>query len=807
MAVASRAESSVTPQANQRKKKGAKHKPQNKAACGRRGGGDHPDEDDFDDDKAAVMKWREKRSPRNDDPQQQQSSSSISSGTTGSSRLAVENETHKPSQLPLKAVQAWQQQQQQRQSPTNHPNTTRQSSTRKDELRSPYEVSSSSASSRSASPSHHKNTKTSQKSYQPTAFTQAAIQQQQSYVAADILPRHKQQQQQQQQQEPYRRQSPTNNNSNNNNSGYKKSSPPRQQPPPQRRQNHHDHEGLQDQMIRDVVRQQEKESDQHQQPQFMPKRNEKDDDGERIQGQFLRSNHAHPLPPRSSRRVAHHEDEDDDHLSETNDLASVSDIFSDHFDNNNHKPMSSDQFIEHSLGGDSETRERYILACRLLRSRVLQSQQQHHPLPILTPMERDLLEDLLERFQTSQAAGSQVAYEALYKILKQDEQEQQQQQQQQQQQLLPSMAQLSRSHSNNSSRYSTPSSRSLDATSVQEEEEGFQVYVKPKPRTTKPEKHQPLQTRARSWKDEKNPKAMPHLLEEERNHNHHQSSSTVAPKLVSPTSPPPLPKYRLDGWSLATRDQVPFHVMGLDRDTPPATRVLTPALMESLRGFFPYAVSEDNFWLKYSLVRDGASIRSLLRKVMASQHTILAVETEDGEVFGAFLSTAWTNNHNKKWFGTGESFLWKSKQSRYVVDDDDDDQMPNNEMEIYPYTGNDDMVQYCTSSTLAIGGGNWTGSGSGGASCPYPGEPTGIGLLVDGDLEGGETNSCATFANPPLYGRNSSKNEFSIGNLEVWTLTPCDTVALAEQLERQKYFVTTNQLSSSPIERQPLPPL
>jgi len=29
-----------------------------------------------------------------------------------------------------------------------------------------------------------------------------------------------------------------------------------------------------------------------------------------------------------------------------------------------------------------------------------------------------------------------------------------------------------------------------------------------------------------------------------------------------------------------------------------------PSLMESLRNFFPYVISHDNFWLKYSLVRD-----------------------------------------------------------------------------------------------------------------------------------------------------------------------------------------------------------
>ena len=63
---------------------------------------------------------------------------------------------------------------------------------------------------------------------------------------------------------------------------------------------------------------------------------------------------------------------------------------------------------------DSETRERYILACRLLRARMMQN----NPPPILQ-MERELLEDLMYRFQSSKTAGSAVAYEMLAQMLQQ----------------------------------------------------------------------------------------------------------------------------------------------------------------------------------------------------------------------------------------------------------------------------------------------------------------------------------------------------------------------------------------------------
>ena len=112
-----------------------------------------------------------------------------------------------------------------------------------------------------------------------------------------------------------------------------------------------------------------------------------------------------------------------------------------------------------------------------------------------------------------------------------------------------------------------------------------------------------------------------------------------------------------------------------------------------------------------------------------------------------------------------------------------------NEMEVYPYTGYDDLVQYCTSKTIAIGGGDWTGED---AVSPFEDEPKGIGLMIDGDLAGGETNSCATFANPRLCKKTTTSNEFSISNIEVWTLTPCLDSKEASKLEVKKLFVEEN---------------
>eukprot|EP00428_Durinskia_dybowskii_P051503 CAMPEP_0170310950 /NCGR_PEP_ID=MMETSP0116_2-20130129/55970_1 /TAXON_ID=400756 /ORGANISM="Durinskia baltica, Strain CSIRO CS-38" /LENGTH=672 /DNA_ID=CAMNT_0010563243 /DNA_START=189 /DNA_END=2205 /DNA_ORIENTATION=- len=222
---------------------------------------------------------------------------------------------------------------------------------------------------------------------------------------------------------------------------------------------------------------------------------------------------------------------------------------------------------------------------------------------------------------------------------------------------------------------------------------------------------------------------------------------------------------RFDGWSNQKSAEYPFLILGADNDSELNPRVLTPSIMEALRGFFPFSVSESNFWLKFSLVRDGASLSTLLYSVRSSTHTIIGVETKDGEVFGSFTGAPWRKG--KRWFGTGEAFLWRLKKPRYTAARNAGISNFENEMEVYPYTGYDDMVQYCTSKTIAVGGGDWTGN-----TCPFENEPRGIGFMIDCDLVGGETNSCATFANPRLCRKTSASNEFAISNLEVWTLTP-----------------------------------
>ena len=106
-------------------------------------------------------------------------------------------------------------------------------------------------------------------------------------------------------------------------------------------------------------------------------------------------------------------------------------------------------------------------------------------------------------------------------------------------------------------------------------------------------------------------------------------------------------------------NSLPFRILGTSADDVDAhPHVLSPPLMESLQNFFPYSISEDNFWLKYSLLRDGASMHTLLQHSRGAKYTIIALETVDGEVFGSFTADPWRKDWN--YFGSGEAFLWEN---------------------------------------------------------------------------------------------------------------------------------------------------
>jgi hypothetical protein len=255
---------------------------------------------------------------------------------------------------------------------------------------------------------------------------------------------------------------------------------------------------------------------------------------------------------------------------------------------------------------------------------------------------------------------------------------------------------------------------------------------------------------------------------------------------------------RFDAWNVLSDDYVNgyggggtlgFSILGTSAsDESAQPHVLSPPLMESLQAFMPYSKMGQNFFLKYSMVRDGASLPALLRRARGVQYTILAVETIDGEVFGSFTSQPWRKNWN--YFGTGESFLWKMRRSRLEKTHGILDQaQKESEIEVYPYTGENRFIQLCTHDRIAVGGGFPSSDAEKKMSEDVSDHEWGFGLAIQSDMLQGSSSPCLTFGSPSLSNAHPDGSLFEVINIELWTLTPCATVEEAEKLELGKLFL------------------
>mmetsp|Transcript_7399 Transcript_7399/g.16137 ORF Transcript_7399/g.16137 Transcript_7399/m.16137 type:complete len:612 (+) Transcript_7399:171-2006(+) len=260
----------------------------------------------------------------------------------------------------------------------------------------------------------------------------------------------------------------------------------------------------------------------------------------------------------------------------------------------------------------------------------------------------------------------------------------------------------------------------------------------------------------------------------------------------------------------AQQQQGMFKILGTSADDSTSTpHVLSPPLMDALLNFVPEHLAYDNYWLKYSLIRDGASLDILKRYCRAATHTILAVETTNGEVFGAFASSPW--RWKKCYFGTGEAFLWRMRHSRNTpVHCLFEQAQLESEIDVFPYNGSNDYIQLCTSDKIALGGGTVLKK----EGHIKEGEDTlldldaptvfledeiyGFGLALDENLLHGTTSPCATFGNGNLINSSSESGEtFDVMNLEVWGFTSAQTERMAQKSELSMFFARESTISSN----------
>ena len=260
-----------------------------------------------------------------------------------------------------------------------------------------------------------------------------------------------------------------------------------------------------------------------------------------------------------------------------------------------------------------------------------------------------------------------------------------------------------------------------------------------------------------------------------------------------------------------------FAILGTSHDDLEChPHVLSPVQMDRFQPLLPDIKRGESFWLKYSLVRDGASTISFLKQVRASPYTLLAIETVGGEVFGGFFANAWTVQ--SEYFGTGASFLWRMKHARKVPQGSNNSGEDGGEgsleeqieresdLEFFPaqvYYGNN-LFQLCHQDKITAGGGTTStpqnfGVGNEASPTYYSPHQIGFGLLLgrDGSLLEGSSSASLTFRNPPLAKAHEDGSTFEVLNLEAWGFTPCLNEEEARILEYKNMFFKRHASSES----------
>lgn len=210
---------------------------------------------------------------------------------------------------------------------------------------------------------------------------------------------------------------------------------------------------------------------------------------------------------------------------------------------------------------------------------------------------------------------------------------------------------------------------------------------------------------------------------------------------------PPLDPIRLVGYAPRTR-----------------SRLLTSSLAEEIRTLIPPRNQLHESWtLLYSLEQHGASLSTLYSNNTPSPSStsrpgyVLIVRDRSGSVFGAYANEHFHPSELKRFYGTGDCFLWKytvpaTAPTNASTDSVNSISSGGPRFKAFPYVGANDFVIFCTPQFLSMGGGNGH-----------------YGLWIDNNLERGVSSACLTFANEPL---SNLGTKFDVVGLEVWRVGP-----------------------------------
>lgn len=239
-----------------------------------------------------------------------------------------------------------------------------------------------------------------------------------------------------------------------------------------------------------------------------------------------------------------------------------------------------------------------------------------------------------------------------------------------------------------------------------------------------------------------------------------------------------------------------FKILGTSAEDQSAhPHVLSPPLMDAILNFVPEHLRGQNLWMKYSLVRDGASLETFKQYARASKDTVLVIETTKGQVFGTYVSKPWRTAPT--FYGGSPSFVFKMRYNRNTPCHSLIEQAQmESEIDVFFLLEDGQRPQVCTHYMIGVGEGSVQKYDMYGGITETTeeaelrsGKNYGFALALNGDLLSGTTSKCSSYKNPCLVDANSNGEPFEVLNLELWTFTPCFSLESAEKLEMTQFFV------------------
>jgi len=182
-----------------------------------------------------------------------------------------------------------------------------------------------------------------------------------------------------------------------------------------------------------------------------------------------------------------------------------------------------------------------------------------------------------------------------------------------------------------------------------------------------------------------------------------------------------------------------------DMDKQSAVLSLTEA--DRLAPHLPSRVVGAPWKLTFSTEVDGFSLKSLYRRANVavpegqSAPSLLVVRATDGSRFGAVVPDAFRIQEREKFYGSGETFVFRLSTPGDEAD-----------FRVWPFAHTNFYVIFCSSDVLSVGSGD--------------GHPA---VQIDGDLNVGRSDECPTYGNSePL----TPQRDFVVQTLEVWNFGP-----------------------------------